>query len=433
LRLLFGVDTRAWIAVALAAAGCSSSSNGGGADPPPGNHGPAPGGGVVGVNGGGGGPPIKSGAFTVLGSGLDFRDASSDQAGNVWGVTDGKVWFFAGGSAWSYDASSGLARGRTTWDDAYWCLGSTPCPTTNPVRFSAVAGGMAGEAFVGNIGFLGDRLRVDPSTGAVLAVVGLAVGELQQPKPDERLAQQQREVATWRAVVDLNGTLGGTAYFGGFHGTSALHGMGEARASGSCGCVDFEEHVHPFSVSGNDVFGGDVHAAFVTATGDVWLGDRLAVYLLPQRSLGASTDLFVGFAPLDATGRQYLDVFPGVDDWCSGIAADAKGGVYVASNANGMAYLAPGGYAPTYFTAGADLPSNKLTGLDIDGSGDVWIATSGDGAVRYSPATGVFRRITTADGLPSNVVRQVQVDKHGAPPRAVYFATASGVAVYPLP
>ena len=103
------------------------------------------------------------------------------------------------------------------------------------------------------------------------AVVGLEVGPDQQANEEERAAQQQREVATWRAVIDLNGTFDGTAYFGGFHGTSALHGLSDARGSGRCNCPDFEEHVHPFSLGGDDVFGGDVHAAFVRSESETFI------------------------------------------------------------------------------------------------------------------------------------------------------------------
>ena len=378
--------------------------------------------------------PMVNGSFTVLGGGTGFRDVSSDQGGNVWAVTDSKVYFFKkAGGAYSYDQGNGLAHGKYTWTDSYWCIGANPCPAVNPVTFSAVAGGVAGQAFIGNIGYLGDRLNIDPATGAVITVQGLEVGKDQQPDPDERLAQQQREVATWRAALDLNGTFSGTAYFGGWHGTSALHGLTQPRNTGVCNCPDFEEHVHPFSVGGNDVFGGDVHAAFIDAMGDVWLGDRKAIYLLPQRSRGAMTDLFVNFVVLGPNGAQFIDVFPNVDDWNYGVAADQGGGVWVASNTNGLAYLAPNTYMPTYYKQGNGIPSNQLTGVDIDAFGAVWIATQSDGVVRYTPGNQMFTRFTMAQGLPSNNVRQVQVDKHGGPAHAVYFATSNGIGVYSQP
>ncbi len=378
-------------------------------------------------------PPVTLQGVTVLGQGVDFTDASSDQGGNVWGVTSARVYFYRAGtgSALLFDQSSGLAQGKTTWIDPYW-FGTPDNPSTQPVSFSAVAGGMAGEAFIGNIGYSGDRFQIDPANGAVVSVVGLAVTDLQQKDPDERLAQQRREVATWHAVVDLNGTFGGTAYFGGFHGTGALHGLTASRTSSVCGCTDYEEHIHAFSAGGDDVYGGDVHALFVTNEGDLWMGDRKALYFTPQGSLGANADFFQSIGVPGHPEETAIDVFPDVDDWNFGVAVDGSGGLYVASHGNGLAYLTPGTYAATYFNAGNVLPTNYLTGLDIDQNGEVWIATESSGVLRYSPSSGSFTRYTTAQGLPSNDIRQVHVDRYRAG-RAVYFATDNGIAVYTGP
>jgi hypothetical protein len=371
-------------------------------------------------------PPPPVGAWSVLGAGRSFLDVSTDQGGNVWAVTADKVYFFAGGAGdgIAFDQASGLAQGKTTWTDTYW-FGTADNPATEPVTFSAVAGGQAGEAFIGNIGMIGDRLKVDPATGAVEAIVGLAVTSAQQSDPAELAAQQQREVAVWHAVVDLNGTFGGTAYFGGFHGTSALHGMARPRPSSVCGCADYEEHVHPFTAGGNEAYGGDVHALALTPAGDLWIGDRKGLYFLPQGSLGGGADLF---QPIGVPGRPdlpALDVFPGVDDWIYGVAVDRGGGLYVASYGNGLVYLGAGDYAATPIA----LPSAFVTGVDIDAAGAVWIATKSSGVVRLDPASGALVGYGTSDGLPSDAVRQVYVDRYGAGTK-VYFATAGGIAVH---
>jgi hypothetical protein len=379
-------------------------------------------------------PPVERAGWTVLGSGHAFVDVSTDQGGNVWGVTADKVYFFRAGAGdgITFDQADGLAQGKVTWTDTYW-FGTPASPSTEQVLFTAVAGGQAGEAFVGNIGMLGDRLQIDPSSGAVESVVGLAVTSVQQSDPTELEAQREREVAVWHAVVDLNGTFGGTAYFGGWHGTSALHGMARARDSSVCGCTDFEEHVHAFSAGGDDVYGGDVHGLALTPAGDLWIGDRKALYFLPQGSRGADTDLFQTIGVPGRPDLTALDVFPGVDDWTYGLAIDASGGLYVASFGNGLAYLAAGSYSPTYWKQGDSLPTNFLTGVDIDRGGDVWIATKSSGALRYRPATGAFTAYTTKSGLPSNNVRQVSVDRYGSGARSVAFATGDGIAVYTGP
>jgi hypothetical protein len=376
--------------------------------------------------------PITSGHVTSFGQGGDFRDVSTDASGNVWAVTPNAVYYFANGRVYSYDQKNGLARGKTTYDDDYWCQGSTPCPTTNPVTFSAVAGGNAGQAFVGNLGFTGDRLDVNPASGAVIDVLGMQLTPTQQSGTEELIEQRRREIATWKAVVDLNGPMNGRAYFGGFHGLSALSGMNAATAGGLCGlgCTQYEQHVHPFTSDQARVLGRDIRAIALTTAGDLWVGDADSIWFLPQRSAGPNADFF---QPFGIPGRQpatSLDVFPGVDDLVYGIDTDAAGGVWVASYGNGLAYLAPGSYTPTYWTSASALPQNTLMGLAIDGDGDVWIGTSSQGVVRYSPSTKKWAYLSVKEGLPSNDIRSVYVDKRTGNGHPVWFATDNGVAVY---
>ena len=68
-------------------------------------------------------------------------------------------------------------------------------------------------------------------------------------------------------------------------------------------------------------------------------------------------------------------------------ASTTRTGIYVASYGNGLAYLAPGNYAPTYWSAADKLPQNYLTGVVVDPTGDVWIATASAGVVRYQPSS----------------------------------------------
>jgi hypothetical protein len=378
------------------------------------------------------GPPITSGHVTTYGGGGDFRDVSTDAGGNIWAVTPGAVYYFANGNIYSYDQGNGLARGASTYNDAYWCIGSTPCPTTDPVSFSTVAGGNAGQAFVGNIGFTGDRLDVNPSSGAVLDVVGMQVTSTQQSGTEELSAQQAREIASWKTIVDLNGPMNGRAYFGGFHGLSALSGMNAPMASRLCGqgCAQYEEHVHPFTSDGTQVLGRDIRAIALTTAGDLWVGDADSIWFMPQRSAGAGSDFFQPFGIPGQPSATYLDVFPGVTDDVYGIGADAAGGVWVASNGNGLAYLAPSSYAPTYFTTATGLPQNTLTGLAIDVHGDIWMGTSSAGVARYTPSTQSWQYLTTGSGLPSNDIRSINVDRFRGDGQWIWLATDNGVAVY---
>jgi ligand-binding sensor domain-containing protein len=285
---------------------------------------------------------------------------------------------------------------------------------------------------VGNLGYIADRLDVDPTTGAVRDVVGLQVSSTQQSDPSELAAQQQRVVASWKVALDLNGTFNGTAYLGGWHGLSAFHGFGLSRTTGVCGldCGDFEEHVHPFLPA--DAAGRDIRALTITPLGDLWVGDADAVWFVAQRSQGPYNDFFSPAPQIPGQSATYLDIFPGVADMVYGIATDGAGGVYVASYNNGLAYLAPGSYAPTYWSTADKLPSNNLTSVVVDG-GDVWIGTLRSGVVRYTPASGTWTYYTQAgSGLPSDDVRAIWTSTR-AGVRTVYIATDYGIGVYTGP
>src|SRR5581483_11238014 len=311
-----------------------------------------PGGGGDMAHPGGGmdaGPPAPANATLT---GLDVLDVSVDQGGGVWAVTSSTVYYLPPGRStpFTYDQKNGLARGWYTWTDTWFS------PGTYPVTFSAVAVATPGQAIVGNIGAIADRLEVDPASGAVIRVDNMAVTSAQQSDPTELREQQQRVVATWRAVADLAGTFNGTAYLGGFHGFSAFHGL-----DGNCGCApQFEEHRH--YITGSMIWGDDVRGLAITSMGDVWSGDRDAISFLPQRSLGAGGNFWSDFTAL-------VDVWPNTRDEISSIAVDAGGGVWVASSVNGLAYVAPATHAVSYVA----MPQNQLTAVAVDGKGGVWV------------------------------------------------------------
>jgi hypothetical protein len=386
------------------------------------------------------GPPTSLGDITVFGRGTDFRDVSSDQGGGTWAVTANKVYYWPSRSsgAYTYDQANGLARGQQTFHDVYWCAGfGMPCPQDFTVEFTSIAGGVGGQAVIGEQGTIVDRLDVEPSTGAVRSVVGAEVTRTQHSDgtPEEAAeleAQKQREVTSLKVAVDLNGTFYGTAYFGGWHGLSALHGLMQSRTTSSCGlnCGDYEEHVHPFLNGGAETAGRDIRALAITREGDVWVGDADSVWFLAQRSVGPFNDFFSPAPQIPGQAAGYLDVFPGKTDMVYAMDVDATGGVWVASWGNGLAYLAPGSYAPTYYSAADALPQNQLSGVAVDSAGDVWVGTRSAGVARFSPATQTWSYYTESSGLPSNWVRSVHSDKYAASGRAVYFATAAGVALY---
>jgi hypothetical protein len=360
-------------------------------------------------------PSAMSGAVTLL-AGHDVLDVSTDQGGGVWAVVSARVYYVApGGSVYSYDQASGLARGWWTWTDTYYGYG------TAPVTFASVAGGLAGEAAIGNVGAIADRMEVNPSTGAITRIDNMKVA-VDATDPTV-LAEQQnqliREVAMIRAIADLNGTFNGTAYLGGFHGFSAFHSL-----AGDCSCTEFEQHLHAFVLwTPDEIASADVRGLALSPAGDVWEGDRDAVVLWPQRSLGPRADFFQ-----DATAA--VDVFPGVRDEVWGVGVDSANGVYVASHGNGLAYLSPASHQPSaYWSRGTTLPQNHLSDVTVDATGEVWLATDSAGVARFNPAANSWRYYTAASGLASNGVHRVYVDKYSSA-RVLYFATGNGITVF---
>lgn len=338
-------------------------------------------------------PPGPLSSVRVVGSGEDVLDVSLDQGGGVWWVTSARVSYLPPGrtAPFRYDQSNGLARGWTTWVDDWF--NDPDVPTTLPVTFSAVGGAPPGQAIVGNIGAIADRLEVDPATGAILRLENMQVdvssGEW------EKLEQRRRVVATLVVAVDLNGTLNGTAYLGGYHGISAFHGV-----ASDCRCLAFEQHTH--YVDDNVLAGSSVRAFDFDADGDLWSGDRKIASLLIQRSRGPNTDLWQPFA-------AGVDVWPPFSDGddITGLAVDARGSVWIASSTKGLARLDPPSWRPTYVAT----PTTDLTGVAVDRAGDVWIGSNSNGLYRHRPSTGAMVRYTTADGLPANQIRRVHADK----------------------
>jgi hypothetical protein len=339
-------------------------------------------------------------------TGLNVLDVSVDQGGGVWAVTSSTVYYLPPGRAtpFTYDQKSGLARGWYSWTDTWFS------PGTYPVTFSAVAGATPGQAIVGNIGAIADRLEVDPTTGAVIRIDNMAVTSAQQPDPTELKEQQQRIVATWRAVADLAGTYNGSAYVGGFHGFSVFHGL-----DGNCGCApQFEEHRHYITPDGSFIYGDDVRGLSITNMGDVWSGDRDGATFLPQRTLGPGGDFWTSFTAV-------VDVWPNTRDEISSVAADASGGVWVASSVNGLAYIAPATHAVSHVA----LPQNQLTSVAVDGKGGVWVGTQSMGVAHLSG--GGWSWYHQANGLPSDDIHAVYWDRWSGAGK-IWVATDYGIA-----
>lgn len=337
-----------------------------------------------------------------------FRDVGADRGGGIWAVTSTAVYYWQRLDALPYtytQTSAGLARSNSTY------------------RFASIAGGLAGHAYVGNLGAIGDHLVVNPTTGAVVQVENMVVPYFPRSEYEEHLV---RVTAGLRMLVDFDGTYNGTVYNGGVHGVTAWHGV-----NGSCGCAQYEEHAHYIppsecdsTVPSSGCWGGDTRGLAISPQGDLWTGDEHFVALLPQRSLGPSTGLFEFFT-------LGVDVFPAANDEVSALAADTAGGVWVASYGQGLAYLAPLTYQPSYYDRSRQLPQNRVTAVAVDPlDGSVWVGTDYGGIARKQGE--VWRYYTWQSGLPSDGITTIFIDRY-ASPRRVLIATQEGVAIYAGP
>ena len=381
---------------------------------------PKPDGGVPMGGGGGGGGYVPPGtmdepmahaapttiAVTALPGPSNIYDVGIDRGGGIWAVTPAEVDYWPaglGGPRYTFNQGNGLARGNAN------------------NHFASVAGGVGGEAIVGNVGAIADHIVVDPGSGKLLRVDNMVVPPSMDWEYPEHL---KRVVSGIRVAVDYSGTFNGSGYIGGQHGFTVWHGV-----DGNCGCTQFQEHQHFIPPNGNQCdstnppagcWGGDVKGLAFSPQGDVWAGDEHFVALLPQRSLGAYTDFFQSFT-------VGVDVFPGVNDEVQSLATDAAGGVWVASFGQGLAYLHPMTLTPTYYDRARELPMNRVTAVAVDTDESVWVGTFDGGIARLK--SGAWTYYTQASGLPSDSITQIIIDR-AANPRRVVIGTGGGVAVY---
>lgn len=363
-------------------------------------------------------PPSPLPVRTLAGLGTTTLDVGIDRGGGVWAVTRDRIYYWPrlDASPYTYDQqNNGLARGHQENEPNH--------------PFASVAGGLVGQAIIGNVGAVADQLTVDPNTGQVIGIENLSVN-CTYLSPVICLEHRSKVTATLRVVVDFDGGWGGTAFLGGVHGFSAWHGVNR-----DCECQRFEEHQHYFpptdpycdsSGPQHGCWGGDTAGLALSPRGDVWVGDEHFVALLPQRSLTSPVDFFHPFA-------LGIDVFPGQNDEVKALAADDAGGVWVASFGQGLAYLAPETYTPCYFDRARELPQNRVTAVAVDDDGSVWLGTIGGGIARKKGGQWLY--YTVASGLPGQDINAIFIDRvaRGAAERRVLIAHEHGVSVYTGP
>ena len=106
------------------------------------------------------------------------------------------------------------------------------------------------------------------------------------------------------------------------------------------------------------------------------------------------------------------------NNFTSGLAVDAAGGVWFSQNASndsedgdyGVGYMKDGSI--TWYRAPNTVANDFVQAIEIDSAGKVWFGSAG-GLTRYDPVTGLWRTWTTEQGLPATSVQTITVDSAG--------------------
>jgi streptogramin lyase len=164
---------------------------------------------------------------------------------------------------------------------------------------------------------------------------------------------------------------------------------------------------------------GATKALTVTDDGAVWYGNdfrfggipwtpRLyewyfdAPWLWPSHAFGGETD------------RDYNE----------GIGVDSKGDVWVGSRGFGMAHLKIAANKRSASKETLDVPSSMINDLLVDLNDTIWLATD-SGSYRYDPVAKSWTRFAGVSSRTNKLYLDDTVT-----PRAIYFATSSGITVY---
>ncbi len=332
---------------------------------------------------------------------------SADRGGNLWAANGRDLLLLrAGAESWeSFGEKDGL-----------------------PHPVLAVAGGEDLEVWVGYEGLFpdanpfddpeeiaktgdADRIRLQPD-----GTLDRFHYDISSPPSDQYPEGRDNVRTCYRIVPVLDGPFRGDVWFGCNHGVA----MWSARFG------RVFEHVHTAINIGDSLFTGDFRGVAVAPDGNVWIGAAARTGRILYATQGGNF-----WAPIDPE----IDVWPeGIafdpdgHDWVMALAADERGGLWIGSFGNGLAYRAADG-SLAYLTTAEGLLDNRMRDLALDPDGSLWVANEA-GLVRIVSGR-VAQVIDAREGLPGAVV-SVFVDAWSHP-RRVIVGTTQGVAVYDGP
>lgn len=290
---------------------------------------------------------------------------AEDRAGNLWiGTETGGVMRLAAGGFVSFGVADGLGHRRVV--SMFETAGDELVVLTSMRHLNRLEHGAAGDRFRS----VQPGLPVAPSIQSVHSAI------------------QDRSGGWWIATPQ------GLAHYGPVPGLDAL-----ARSRPLA-----------FYSARDGLAGDDVGRPYEDARGDIWVTTPGATVSRWERATG--TFHRYGVAEGLPAGSAVM-----------AFGEDAGGTLWVGLREGGVARLADGRFEA--FGAAAGFGRAMTRSLHRDGRGRLWAATTGDGLVRIdtSTATPRFTRYTTAEGLPTDHIRCLTDDAHGA----LYLGTAIGV------
>jgi hypothetical protein len=357
------------------------------------------------------------GAAEGLGGGL--IDANVDGGQNIWAASSEVLYLLRPGEDQfhSFTAADGLHI--QPFVDAF----GNPSETA----LTAIAGGRAGEVYVGYYGYESasdpflDSLEKKQLGNADRVVVG-SDGKLTIRRYEFRCdyaagAGCWEDRSVRRMLYSHQGIAADHLFIGFNHGVTHVY-------------QDvFGDHVHPDVVWHRDGMAiqalGEFFGLALTPEGDLWMAGRYGVGLQtwnpqPHGNGNGWVDGRFKAAFTTYTTDHSLDVPWGYKEYNVGAGVTSDGTVWLASDGNGLT-----SYKDGRFQHWSQVPSS-LSDLQADADDTLWIVSGGQ-LLRFNPKDGTLRTFAGLSG-----VRRVSIDATVAP-RALYAATANGLAVIRAP
>jgi streptogramin lyase len=325
-------------------------------------------------------PATAPSAFpaTLIYPGTDAREASPDQAGNIWIATasGARVVPVTGQAMLSIDSDAGLP------DDDVRCA----------------TGGTEGEALIG----FGPQLESGAHQIDLLTLIGDA--------GSQAISEQPFIFDLTGEIVEANHIVFDSARNQFWIGTNE----GVSMLSAADDPIEHRHPVHPH---------GATLGLAVTPSGDVWDGDQFQLSKLNAAPQG----------DFDASFNPVLQPWAQSEQDIAAVIVDGAGLIYSGSLDRGLSRLDPTSLTVTVWSLAAGLPSLSVQSLALDPDGTIWVATD-TGLGRLNPTNGTWQTfrappISPGSDLPSDDVVDVTVDTSQSPRRVIVTTGSSQTTV----